>query len=364
MDSETDGYAECAKVYKERNIRVEKACRRAAIVPAKSKTTAAPLAAVAAAPQPMSLSQALSGSGLSSACVEGFADIFGKSNFDMSNFAKDLVTSVAKVKLQMKSPFGKPKDGDKTSVGLTVGCIKSLPESPAEIQSLLQNIALKAGLSFATDAVASVTVIGDDVPAENGGDKKGVRFGIRVGYNIYNFSFGYKDLNQGLETGGGIGAGLVWNIPIASYLRLNMGLDFSYRQLFNKTYNRIGYTTSGYIADIPMKETALSIPILFQIGKTFYVATGIQGDFPFVGVYVGSANYDGYLFEKNRSSMDFGFVLGSGLMFEHFGMDFKYVYGLTSLFDGFSDNSFYYNNSRYEDKSWLGQYCFGISYFF
>jgi hypothetical protein len=68
---------------------------------------------------------------------------------------KDLPPAVAKVKLQMKSPFGKPKDGDRTSVGLTVGCIKSLPESPAKIQGLLKDIALKTGLSFAADAVAS-----------------------------------------------------------------------------------------------------------------------------------------------------------------------------------------------------------------
>jgi hypothetical protein len=96
----------------------------------------------------MSVAQALGSTSLSRGCVEDFTNVFGKSGFNISNFAKELVTAVAKTKLQLKAPFGKPKDSDMTSAGLTVGCIRTLPESPAELQSLLKDISLKAGLDL------------------------------------------------------------------------------------------------------------------------------------------------------------------------------------------------------------------------
>jgi hypothetical protein len=101
----------------------------------------------------MSVAQALGSTSLSKGCVEDFTSVLGKSGFSMTNFAKELVPAVAKTKLQLKSPLGKPKDIEMTSVGLTVGCIKALPESPAEIQSLLKDISLKAGLSFAESSI-------------------------------------------------------------------------------------------------------------------------------------------------------------------------------------------------------------------
>jgi hypothetical protein len=105
-----------------------------------------------ALPVTMSIAQALGSTSLSRSCVEDFTNVLGKSGFNMGNFAKELVPAVAKTKLQLKAPFGKPKDSDMTSAGLTVGCIKTLPESPAEIQSLLKDIALKADLDFAAGA--------------------------------------------------------------------------------------------------------------------------------------------------------------------------------------------------------------------
>jgi len=75
---------------------------------------------------------------------------------DMAKFMKELPPDIAKTKVLLKSPFGKPKDSDKTNSGLTVGCIKSLPESPAEVTSLLKNISVKMGLDLAVDLAASV----------------------------------------------------------------------------------------------------------------------------------------------------------------------------------------------------------------
>jgi len=117
---------------------------------------------VAALPKP-SVAQALSSTNLPKSCTEDFTSLLEKDGFDMAKFAKELPPAVAKTKLQLKSPFGKPKDSDKTDVGLTVGCIKALPESPAEITSLLKDISLKSGLDLAVDAAESF--VDNSIPA-------------------------------------------------------------------------------------------------------------------------------------------------------------------------------------------------------
>jgi len=121
---------------------------------------------VAELPKPMSVAQALSSISLPKGCAEDFASILGKNGFDMAKFMKELPQDVAKTKLQLKSPFGKPKDSDKTNSGLTVACIKSLPESPAELMSMLKNISLKMGLDLAMDVADNS--IPANLPAESG----------------------------------------------------------------------------------------------------------------------------------------------------------------------------------------------------
>jgi hypothetical protein len=157
--------------------------------------------------------------------------------------------------------------------------------------------------------------------------------------------------------GYGSGAGLVLNVPVASVVKLNAGLDFYWRQLFNGSVYYDNFSGFG-----DMAELALSIPVTLQFGNSLYLAAGVQLDIP-VDTWNGTeANYANH-FAKNRSSTDFGLVLGLGYMFDNIGLDFKCVYGLTSLFDDFN----YYGNSnfiRHKDKSWLGQYGFGLSYFF
>jgi hypothetical protein len=106
---------------------------------------------IPAAP-PMSLTDALNSSKLPKSCVADFASVMGARGFNMQNFAKELPAAVGKVKLQMKSPFGKPKDGDRTSAGITVGCAKALPENPSEMSSLLKDVGAKAGLALAAGA--------------------------------------------------------------------------------------------------------------------------------------------------------------------------------------------------------------------
>jgi hypothetical protein len=302
-------------------------------------------APVAAQPQLLPLVQQLRESSLPIGCVADFAQVLKEDGFSMGKFVKELPPAVAKVKVKLKSPFGKPKDDDKTDVGLSVGCIKSLPESPAEIQGLLKDIALKAGLDFVVEAV-------ENVVEEEKVEKKGVRFGVRAGYNINNFSFGYTEFDEEIKNGFGVGVGLALNVPIVSIISLNTGLDLYYRKLFGGRIKVVYFNLYG------LEEVAISIPILLQFGNSFYFATGIQLDIP-VSLERGD-------FVENRWAVDVGFVLGLGYMFKNFGFDFKYVYGLTGLIEDFGFYSFYDSGRHidYKDKSWLGQYCFGVVYFF
>jgi hypothetical protein len=357
FEAQSSAYMDCIKMFLEQKAKASEICKAAppaptpvpAVVPEATPAPAAALVSVAA----MSVVQALRESSLPGGCVADFTTLLESDGFSMGKFVKDLPPAVAKVKVQMKSPFGKPKDGDKTSVGLTVGCIKLLPESPAEIQELLKDIALKAGLSFAAEAVESVAEgYSNDEPKEEGGDKKGMRFGFRAGFNFNNFSFGYKDLDRRIDMGYGFGAGLALNVPIASIVMLNAGLDVYWRELFEGI---VYYDSRNGFGN--MTEIALSIPVTLQFGNSIYLAAGIQLDIP-VRTRSDVMN-GGHHFEENRSPMDFGLVLGLGYMFENIGLDFKCVYGLTSFFEDFS-----YNYIRYKDKSWLGQYGFGLSYFF
>jgi hypothetical protein len=150
----------------------------------------APEPAVAPAlPKPVSMAQMLSGTSLSRSCVEDFTNVLGKSGFSMASFAKELVTSVAKTKLQLKAPFGKPKESDITSAGLSVGCIRTLPESPAEITSMLKDIALKAGLDFAAGATNFAE---GSIPAniDTGGDSGGGVFGTVMSVSLITSGLG------------------------------------------------------------------------------------------------------------------------------------------------------------------------------
>jgi len=76
-------------------------------------------------------------------CSEEIIALSKGNGFDMQEFAKNLIPAVAKAKLQAKAPFGKPKDSDKTDIGMSFGCLKSFPESLGEIQSLLKDVVLE-----------------------------------------------------------------------------------------------------------------------------------------------------------------------------------------------------------------------------
>jgi len=137
------------------------------------------LPAIASALPKMSVAEALGSVNLSGSCVADFTSLLEKEDFNMAKFMKDLPPAVAKTKAQLKSPlpFGKPKDSDKTSVGLTVACIKALPESPAEVTSMLKDISLKMDLDLdlAVEEAAE-NIAGNSIPANVGADGGGSMF--------------------------------------------------------------------------------------------------------------------------------------------------------------------------------------------
>jgi hypothetical protein len=178
------------------------------------------------------------------------------------------------------------------------------------------------------------------------------KFGVRAGFSVNNFSFGYKDLDEGVKMGLGYAVGAVLNVPLVSLISLNIGLDFYYRTIIS--------------GDFDGSEIAISIPALFQFGNSYNLAAGIQLDIPLSSDFSASREVDSreVSISMDRSPINVGLVLGLGYRFLDFGFDFRYVYGLAGLFDELG----YYENDNLigsdKDKSWLGQYCFGVSYFF
>jgi hypothetical protein len=213
---------------------------------------------------------------------------------------------------------------------------------PVAIPECIAPEPVSVPISPAADPVAIEEA--EEEPQEKISEKKGVRFGFRTGFNISDFTFGYKDLNKEIGMGYGFGGGLALNIPFSSYVRLNLGLDLYYRLLFNGTFG-------------DTDEAVVSVPILLQLGKPFYIATGVQLDFPTSLTKSGLGNLD---FMDNRSSMDFDVVFGLGYMSSNFGIDLRYVWGITSIFKDFTHNKLEYKGK----KNWLGQYGFGVCYYF
>jgi hypothetical protein len=180
----------------------------------------------------------------------------------------------------------------------------------------------------------------------------GVNFGVRAGYNVNNFSFGYEEFGKNIDMGYGVGVGLVLSVPIVSIVKLNAGVDFYWREFFEGDI----YYFLGSFGD--MQEIAASIPVTLQFGNSIYLAAGAQLDIPLY-TWNGYERNGEHHIVKNRSSMDIGLVFGLGYRVTNIEIDLKYVYGLTGLFEDFS-----YYSYKYEDKSWLGQYGLGLTYFF
>jgi len=93
-------------------------------------------------------------------CAEEIITISKRNGFDIQKFMSSLPPAVAKAKLQAKAPFGKPKDSDRTDIGMTFGCLKVFPESPSEITSLLKDIGLETAKNMLANKSGTASGIG------------------------------------------------------------------------------------------------------------------------------------------------------------------------------------------------------------
>jgi len=79
--------------------------------------------------------------GLPKNCIDEIIAISKKNaHFDLASFSKDLVVETVKVKAQLKLPFGKPADSKVTDMGMSVGCLKVMPENPTQLLSMLKDL--------------------------------------------------------------------------------------------------------------------------------------------------------------------------------------------------------------------------------
>ncbi|MDR0515499.1 MAG: PorT family protein [Fibromonadaceae bacterium] len=284
--------------------------------PAAVGAIAPAVAAAAVALPAMSVAQALGSTNLSKSCVEDFTNVLGKSGFNMGNWAKELVPAVAKTKLQLKAPFGKPKDSDMTSAGLTVGCIRTLPESPAEVQSLLKDIALKAGLDFAVGAAADLAEGAIHAYGEREEkDKSIVSFGIRAGLN---FSQPYAEYHNiyidSAYSNSGSGS-----YNDAAGFQLGMVLDIAASEVFH-IQPGIMYIGKGMDDDYEDRITLHYIEFPLFVSLKFSVLRINAG--PYYGIRLKAGDFEGN---------DFGLSMGFGFDIGWFYIGTFYDYGLTNI---------------------------------
>jgi hypothetical protein len=174
-----------------------------------------------------------------------------------------------------------------------------------------------------------------------------VKFGLRAGFSTYKFSFGYSDADKGKDMGAGYGAGLVAKILLTNHFSFNIGFEAFLRELFS--------------GEESMDEFAISIPVLVQLtpveNGSFYLAAGIQLDIP-SGTHWSAEKDYGYLME-HRASSNLGLAFELGYMIaSNMALDFRCVM-ITDLFEDVENSSV-----NFKDRSSLGQFNFGLTYFF
>ncbi|MDR2593664.1 MAG: PEGA domain-containing protein [Fibromonadaceae bacterium] len=100
--------------------------------------------------------QAVSAQGYPKSCIDEILALQAKNpNFDVQKFLTDLPAEVVKTKVKLKLPFGKPKDTEVTSIGITVGCAKVFPENPAQIATTVKDISIELAKKMGQKAVGA-----------------------------------------------------------------------------------------------------------------------------------------------------------------------------------------------------------------
>ena len=181
-------------------------------------------------------------------------------------------------------------------------------------------------------------------------------YGFRVGFNLYDYSSGEKEMDKYVKKGYGFGGGLAVSKRLSSVFSFVQELNFLYRRpmILDLTDIAASYGISGKTESY-ITEFAISTPIMFQLTLSEsipYFAAGVQLDVPISSKM--TAKVDGKKESKDiedRVSIDFGIALGIGyLITSHTGVDVRAVIGLTSPL-------------RNGDDSW-NQYGLGLTYYF
>jgi hypothetical protein len=210
-----------------------------------------------------------------------------------------------------------------------------------------------------------------------------LKLGARAGLNLVDIRFPERPFDYDVNTGFGFGAGLVVSIPFTTKLSLNPELAFYYREIFscNSTYGFSIEEIGPQEKEANMTELAISIPVLLHFAPfenvPLYLEAGVQLDIPISPEIKSKDTYKDtivemtYDFLTNHRTIDFGIVLGvGGMVTSNLGIDFRYVMGMTGLFEDFTERYYYhgkdgdYEKDSFEDKSSLTQFGIGITYFF
>ncbi|MDR3000240.1 MAG: PorT family protein [Fibromonadaceae bacterium] len=224
------------------------------------------------------------------------------------------------------------------------------------------------------------------------------QFGVRTGFSLYDVYWRGKPPGMGM----GFGGGIITSIPIANSLTFNPELNFFYRNLYNHELAKKDAELSSLMpAELPippqvgamkmdatikesLTEFAIGIPLMLRFTPTqasFYLTGGVQFSIPFSSKLeqemilsneqaqqmmepMGGPAAKKTIDYKDRATVDIGAAFGVGYyMTQNFAVDLRGVYDLTNISAKENDRHPPYNPFR-KDKTWLLQYCLGLSYFF
>jgi len=166
-------------------------------------------------------------------------------------------------------------------------------------------------------------------------DDREVAFGLRTTVSINNIAYD-EDGGGDLDIFGiGFPQGLILNIPLSKRFSIEPGLDFHYRLFIED--------------DFTCNEAALSVPLVLQLATNpppdfaLYVEAGVQFDFP---LWTEITQVEGQMLDEpipveDRSSLDFGFVVGGGLSFAEMDnggtirIGYRYISNFTKFEKGY-----------------------------
>ncbi|GBU24907.1 hypothetical protein R83H12_01543 [Fibrobacteria bacterium R8-3-H12] len=177
------------------------------------------------------------------------------------------------------------------------------------------------------------------------------QFGIRAGFNLYDFSSDYSQIDKDLKIGYGYGGGVVTGKQISGYFSYVQEINFFYRKPMILRINRNGQKYEMYIT-----ELVISTPIMFQftpiVSLPLYLVAGVQLDAPISSKVTEKLDNVKETYNyNNRAPIDFGIPLGIGyLIIPNLGIDLRSVIGITS--------------PDIEEDYSCNQYGAGLTYYF